>query len=518
MKKGVMQSLMFSIVLVMGLLLSPVVLADDGNDDHDSDKMEDDKMIKNDRSGSSDRLDSVSDTDKVRQEVKTKAEAKRREDGLDIRREAREIVDAVKEDRPGSIDDVRKLATGAREIAERTVKGLGPERRVEILKKEIFENLDEEQRSKIKSLRVEKIEKLSDLREDHFEKLKIVDKERLRVITSEDGETLERIAEFEREDLDKLATLDRIRMKEVSKLSKEEAKIQLEKIKIVKATENFKLRPLDADVVMEKKEAFVRIKVRAGEIEADYREKIERSREAKDRLRSCNNKEGEESAECDGAREDAILRARETALNAVDRIVNHLEKLKEKVEGSENTAEDVVSDRVAKIDELIVKASELKIEIGETTTKKEINDVVKELRKLVNEVKKRSHRYSQGLLIAEIRGVVHRSEVMEKNLDCAVSGLEEDGVDTTSVDVKIDAFSSSIGDVRDKLSRARGLLRSEDDGVIEKGKSLVREARDMIKEAHLLLQEIRKDVGDLGGESCHKEQDVVIEDDEVDEE
>lgn len=310
----------------------------------------------------------------------------------------------------------------------------------------------------------------------------------------------------------KVEALGRARLKEVAELAPEEAKARLAKLKVVKADENFKVRPIAAAALEARKTSFAKLKEDEGKIKAEYKERLGKLKEAKERLRNCGNET--QSDECAKAKADAVGKAKEAALRAVDRIVNHLQKLREKLQSSENIPEAEAAERIAKIDTIISETNEIKQKIAAATTKKELNDALRELKDLVKKVKRASEAHSQGLLRAEINGVIHRAEVTEKKLDCALSGLEANGTDTSAVDPKLAEFSSKMGNAREKLSAAKELLGSDDETKIAEGKTLVREARDLVQEVHRLLEEIRKDIRELGGKPCEEEQEIAVEQEE----
>ncbi|MBI2550121.1 hypothetical protein HYV83_02975 [Candidatus Woesearchaeota archaeon] len=311
----------------------------------------------------------------------------------------------------------------------------------------------------------------------------------------------------------KVKALDRARLKEIADLNPEQAKERLAKLKVVKADENFKVRPIAEAAKEARKKAFERLKEDEKTLKEGYKERLDSLKEAKERLRNCGNET--QSDDCAKARTGAVERAKEAALKAVDRLVTHLQKLKEKLQSSENIPEAEAAERIAKIDALLSEVDAIKQKISAATTKEEINAAVKELKDAVKKVKRASEAHSQGLLRAEINGVIHRAEVAEKKLDCALDSLEANGTDTSAIDAKIAEFSSKMGAAREKLNAAKELLGSDNETKIAEGKTLVREARDLVQEAHRLLEDIRKDIRELGGKPCEEEQEITVEENEA---
>ncbi|MBI3037219.1 hypothetical protein HYY73_05740 [Candidatus Woesearchaeota archaeon] len=347
-------------------------------------------------------------------------------------------------------------------------------------------------------------------------------KENVREAAQERGEASKERVQEKRETLrakvaaansGKVKALDRARLKEIADLNPEQAEERLAKLKVVKADENFKVRPIAEAAKEARKQAFERLKEDEKTLKEGYKERLDSLKEVKERLRNCGNET--QSDDCAKARTDAVERAKGAALKAVDRLVTHLQKLKEKLQSSENIPEAEAAERVAKIDSLLSEVDAIRQKISAATTKEEINAAVKELKDAVKKVKRASEAHSQGLLRAEINGVIHRADVAEKKLDCALDSLEASGTDTSAVDAKLAEFSSKMGSARKKLTTAKELLSSEDDAKIAEGKNMIREARDLVQEAHRLLEEIRKDIRDLGGKPCQEEQEIAVEENEA---
>ncbi len=341
----------------------------------------------------------------------------------------------------------------------------------------------------------EKLELVQDKRETAHEK------------ASEKREVLK--ARVAAHDAQKVSALDRERLNELSKLSPDQAKAKLATLKVVKADESFKARPIAVEKLRERKKAFETLKSQEGTLKDESKEHLKQLMEKKDALRRCGN---ETSNDCSKKRGEAIEKAKEAALKIADRLIAHLSKLKEKIMSSENMPDEESAAKSSKIDAAIAEIGAIKQKITSASTKEEFNDAAREIKQLAVKAKRLSERHSQGLLRAEIIGVIHRAEVSEKKLDCALSGLE--GTDTSSADAMIAEFSSTMGSAREKLKQAKELLESDDEAKISDGKSLIREARDIVKRAHGMLEQIRKEIHAIGGKPCQEQQELVIGEEE----
>ncbi len=286
-------------------------------------------------------------------------------------------------------------------------------------------------------------------------------------------------------------------------------------VRMIKADENFKVRPLTQDMIQRMRDRFEELKENDTRITEDYKGKLSRFNEILPQLRRCNlnatNLTANETRECPKIRTESIERSKQAALKAVDRILNHLEKLKEKLKSSENLPEDELTDRVAKIDALIAEVQEIQQEIEAADTKREINAALKDLKKLLAKVKHGSEHHSQGLLRSEIWGVLQRLEVTQKKLDCALAGFKANSTNTTALDEKLAQLNATMTQAKNKLNTAKGLLGSGNETQVAEGKALVREARGLVQQAHTMLQDIRKMIHDLGGRPCQEKQEIEIE-------
>ena len=306
------------------------------------------------------------------------------------------------------------------------------------------------------------------------------------------------------------------RMNEKSMLRTANAPARMMMHKMVKADENFKIRPLVQDKVREMDDMFEKLKGNDTRLRSEFKEKSDRFSEILPRLHACNeanatNQTANMSRDCTKIRTEAIERSKAAALKAVDRILTHLEKLKAKLESSQNMPQDELNERIAKINALIVEVGKIKQKIQAADTKKEINAALKELKLLVAKVKRASEYHSQGLLRAEIWGVLQRIEVLDKKLQCALDGLKANGTNTAALDQKLVQLNVTMTQAKDKLKTAKDLLGSDNSTQIEAGKALVREARDLVQQAHTMLQDIRKEIQALGGRPCQEKQEIEIE-------
>src|SRR3989338_3981517 len=307
-----------------------------------------------------------------------------------------------------------------------------------------------------------------------------------------------------------VGSLGRAEIEALGRLTPEKAKSRIESLKVVKVNNDFKARPIPAQAALLRKEALQKLKEEEAALKQQYTERLGKLKETKERLRACGN---ETAAGCATIRSEAIAQAKDAAQKAVERLINHLQKLKEKIMASESVTEQESSDRAAKVDALILEAEAARQKITEATSSEEMNAAIREIQRVTKKARLRSESQAHGLLRAEINGVIHRSEVVEKKIDCVLAGLESQGRDTSGIEAKLSEYGSTISSAKDKLASAKELLQAEEEATIETAKTLIREAKWLVQEAHALLEMIKQAVRELGGEPCAEAQEIAIEGD-----
>ncbi len=361
-------------------------------------------------------------------------------------------------------------------------------------------------------LNAERLGKLAELKAGQIEKLAELRNERLKVLASGNAESLKKFAELNREGLEKISKLDRSRIKEFAQLNKSEIESRLNKTRFVEANEGFRFRPLTLEQAKRSERAYEQLKENEEKLKEKYEERLQKANETMERVRECKKNPDDEV--CANVTEKAINAFREAALNAADRVINYLEKVKERLNSSQDLTEDEAAKITANIDALIGKVESIKTRIAAATTKEELNAAVKQLKEELKAIKSEGEDSTQRIILAGTNGIIQRSEIIEKKADCSLSSLEGNGTDTSSIDAKLEEYSLLITTARQKVQEAKDAFNPDDKAAIEKSRALTKEARDAVQEAQERLNGIRKDIRGLGGKTCTKKQEIAIEEDE----
>ncbi len=307
--------------------------------------------------------------------------------------------------------------------------------------------------------------------------------------------------------LEKIARLDRARVKEFSNLSNEEIGMRLTKMKLVNASENFRFRPLTIEQAQRSATALKQLRENEEKLKERYDERKEKLLELRERLQACKN----DSDDCRQMSQEAMETSKSAALNAAERILAHLEKVKERISSSQDLTDETLDEETARVDAIIAKVQGINASIEAATTKEELNTAIRQLKAIISKIKIHTEEAARRLVRARVNGLLRSNEVIEKKIDCAVSGLN--GTGTSSVDAKLDEYATLMEQARNLITES-GKINASDRGALQEAKSNIDEANEQIRQAKNILKSIREEVKPTG--SCEQEQEIVIAEDPED--
>ncbi len=299
------------------------------------------------------------------------------------------------------------------------------------------------------------------------------------------------------------------------------------KVKKVSPDMRFKKRVLPKDFV---KKAENQYKFAAEEFKK-ARQFSQKNRQAWMNAREKIRKEcggNNESEQCQALKEDMLKNAKDYLLNQAELVIAHLEKIKSKIEADENLDSATAESLMNGITQAISKTEELKSKIEQAETKEELKEYALDLKRFWEREKYRAANRALHMLGAKLNVVVEKSQALEDKLDCIVTQLEDEGVDTADFESLIDSYSSAIVEAQDMEDEIKGLIEEARDirngtnlteTEIEQLKELNAEIREKtkglnakLKEAHGYVKEFFKGLKgySLDLSSC-KEDNVVVE-------
>ena len=301
--------------------------------------------------------------------------------------------------------------------------------------------------------------------------------------------------------------------------------VGLDRASAVKELARYRLEVRDKDELFERRTI-------AKERREDAREKFEEAKEryqqAKDELKDA--RDAFEEARRDGDDEASLQHAKEYLLRVADHVIASLEKIKHEVEANEDLTDDEAAAIIAEIDARIAELNDAKAQVEAATTKEEVKAAAKIILKRWVNIKARFAIHVGKMEWRATGLIIERSAHLESRFDCAISALEGQGVNTSEITELMDSFSSLVESAREKHALAADkwkealALRTSNETDREAIHTLVREARDLmkeaqhdLKEAHGVLKEIQKEVRESGGQlgACADNDAGLSEDEET---
>ncbi len=370
------------------------------------------------------------------------------------------------------------------------VREMNQERRESLvqLREEVKERLGQQVREVVAEYRVERVARLQEHKPDAADFIHGLSEEKQNVFMHMGRDKQKQLLEMDGEDA-----------------GEELGKFQLKK---VQAANMFKNRVVQ------------QVKIRAGEMR--YEEARERYQNAKDELQDART--AFEDAKRSGDSEAAMAAAKDYLLLAADIEIAALEKILGTVEASEELTEDEAAEIIADIEGKIIELQDAKEAVEAATTKEEVQDAARLILSVGRKIKFRFERHVMRMKYREVGVVVERSAQLEERFDCAITALEEQGIDTSAIQDLMDDFSAKIESARDKHSQANDMLieakESDASGQdfsdkVKEARSLLQSAQDDLQDAHTLLKEILREVKAAGGDlSACSERDADLDEDE----
>jgi chromosome segregation ATPase len=207
---------------------------------------------------------------------------------------------------------------------------------------------------------------------------------------------------------------------------------------------------------------------------------------AKEAYKNCKD---DDSEECGKKRKQLKQNAKPHLLKAADLVLKELEKMKERVQASEDLSDEEVARIVAEIEQTISDVEDAKDTIenlDENSTNDEYNAAAKTIRDAWKKARMKLKKHAGRLVNARLGNIILRTEKLEKRLYNARDKLEEKGMDVSTLDEKLDEFSDKLDTAADKYNEARSKWSDA---------NTPGEVDDVAKDVHALLGEAKAALG-----------------------
>ncbi len=307
-----------------------------------------------------------------------------------------------------------------------------------------------------------------------------------------------------------------------------EKKLGNMELKPVKKTMLYKKRVIAANKLKQAEDNFNKAKQDYMKANKIYKERKALFLATKTQLRECQDVDSEE---CNQLRAEVQEHAKEYLVNGAKMAIEHLNKIKNKVESAEDMDEDKAAEIIAEIDAAIAELEASITELEAATTKEEIQSAAENMNNAWKKIQHREKVHAAQLVHAKVWNIVQRSQHMEEKLDSILAEMEEEGIDIDDIDAKVENFSAKIASAKDKHNESKNLLsqahelKSDDPTedeitqiteLLNESRQLLREAHEDLKDAQKLLMEIIREIKLAGGDiTTEVETEEDLEEDEV---
>jgi hypothetical protein len=323
-----------------------------------------------------------------------------------------------------------------------------------------------------------------------------------------------------------------------AELVKEEVREEIIKNKIKEniikknRLENFiqKTKKVSKEELVKAKKQYALAKEHLNNVREKYISQRAVFKNAKEEYKDCV---GVESDECEAKRAKIKKEARPYLLHAADLVLKELERVKAKVESSEDLSQEEAENMLAELNEKIRQVEEAKgvIEnINEESSAEEVNEAAETIRTAWEKTKITLKRNSGRLANARLGNIILKTEILEKRIYKTRDRLEAKGLDVSALDEKINEFSTKLDEAAALYKEAREKWSAsntpgEVDDAAKDVHELLVKAKESLKDARELLREIVKEIKrvnnnriDLAAEEEVTESEETTEDSAVEEE
>lgn len=330
--------------------------------------------------------------------------------------------------------------------------------------RERYNNLNEEEKTKLQRLSESNIERLQNM----------------------DSETVEKLAKMSRAEVEKYASMD------MDDVRKELSAKELVRVRVENAG---KLREIEKERIQERLNNYKEIRQKYLEAKQESLENKEDFNLAKERVKEvCQT----ESEECTQARAEAFEAAKKYLLINTDNMLLGLEELKNQAELSEGLSDDEESRIIANIDERIIYLEGIRSEIESASDREELLVAGKKLGYAWSRMKATISDHRLEIVESYSRRLILHSNALEAKLERVLARMASAGMDTSEIDSLVDSFSSLILSAKDNYQLAKDKFvefRNSDNpeanqDLLAESKEYFDTAKEDLKDADDVLKEI----------------------------
>ncbi|MBW2981124.1 hypothetical protein KY360_06940 [Candidatus Woesearchaeota archaeon] len=328
-------------------------------------------------------------------------------------------------------------------------------------------------------------------------------------------------ARLHSDEIKKVALMERARVKELEGLSEAKIKAQLKNyaVKIVKKADLYRKRQIAENELEDSKERYRAAKERYEEAKERRELNKEEFLATKEQLKACKDVDSEE---CDELEENIIISAKEFLIESAELAIEHLNKIKERVESSDDISEEEAAKIIEDIDNAIEALQNAIEEVNAAETKEEVKEAAKTIDSVWKRIKNRAKLHAARVVHAKVGEIIVRSRQLEAKLDRILERMEDEGIEVEDIDAKVGKFSDKIEEARVLHKHSTEMFieakESANPGLVKEARELAKKAHEALKEANRILIDIIKAIKEAGGSLDVEEEEEVEVVEEVEEE
>ncbi|MBS3113050.1 hypothetical protein J4418_03140 [Candidatus Woesearchaeota archaeon] len=315
---------------------------------------------------------------------------------------------------------------------------------------------------------------------------------------------LKLVANLQQKDLERIQNIVEHKSEALRKVQELEQDENFEKYK---KEREFKARALTKEKLTNARDKLEKAKERYEVAKNNYQKAMDKFEERKKEI-AC------EDDNCPEIKADA----KKVLQHASERVLETLNQLLERVDSAEYLTEDEVANSKAFLEKEIAKVNAIMLKVenfDETTPKADINTAFKELRKVTQEANQAVKRAAGKLVNSRIGGIVISSQHLKVKLNRIIERMAEASKDTGATEPLIVEFNSFLENAQANFELAKTEYDARN---VETAHEYITKAKEALKEAQSVLQQIVKSIADNDGTEELEDSDLDEIEDQIDNE
>ncbi len=198
----------------------------------------------------------------------------------------------------------------------------------------------------------------------------------------------------------------------------------------------------------------------------------------------------------------SIEKGKEMVKKMIDRMIEDLEKIKERVKNIKDLEDADESSIIAKIDAEIAALSALKAKVDAAQTKEELRGVLKEVKNHWHKARRFAKHFVGRLLVHRIKKAVEKTEALLAKAEAKIAELKTAGKDTVKPEGMVTDAKNNLALAKEKYQQAKDkylAIESLDDfqKIAKEANGLAREANKYLIEAHKILRKLIPEINKI---------------------